>query len=286
MKLSLPVTTFAALALLLESTDLVHAKRLAEPEPLSATEASPLEPRDLSMVSVYDVPATRDAGTFKEKNKQLPPPGVYGVDPDAEEDSDASNQGQDFETHIVGGTQADLGEYPYFVDMNVVGCGGALIAPQVVMSAAHCGDRGNEYVNQRVIVGAYRDNTSTTTGASSVTVTAQRNHPNYDDNSMENDFMLLRLGTAVNIATPKLSIATSGGASSPAAGTSLTVIGVGATSQGGSGASTLREVVVPVVDVNECNDLYEGGIATDVMFCAGTCRHARIVSNVLNVLNY
>ena len=266
MRLTFSATTFAAVTLLLETTDLANAKRLTEPTPPSAAEDSHHKPRALSLPQHVVI--------NNEKSKQLPPAGAYNGF--ANNGIEASDSNQDFNTHIVGGTEASLGAYPYFVDMNVVGCGGALIAPQVVLSAAHCGDGGSEYVNEQVIVGAYEDDSSSTTGASSVTVEEQQNHPNYDGSTMENDFMLLKLATPVNIATPRLSIATSGGSSDPSAGTTLTVIGVGLTTDGGSTASTLREVDVPVVEANECNDLYGGGIATDVMFCAGTCRQDSI----------
>jgi secreted trypsin-like serine protease len=257
MRLTFSATTFAAFVLLLENTDLANAKRLTAPTPPSAAEDSRHKSRTSSFPQQHN-----------EKEKRPTPVGPYTVF--TNNGIEASDSNQDFNTHIVGGTEASLGAYPYFVDMNVVGCGGALIAPQVVLSAAHCGDGGSEYVNEQVIVGAYEDDSSSTTGASSATVEAQQNHPNFDGNTMENDFMLLKLATPVNIATPKLSIATSGGSSDPSAGTSLTVIGVGLTTDGGSTASTLREVEVPVVEANECNDLYGGGIATDVMFCAGT----------------
>ncbi|KAK2603429.1 hypothetical protein QQS21_004379 [Conoideocrella luteorostrata] len=38
--------------------------------------------------------------------------------------------------HIVGGTRATLGEFPWVV--NVDGCGGALYSRQIVLTAAHC----------------------------------------------------------------------------------------------------------------------------------------------------
>jgi secreted trypsin-like serine protease len=263
MKLTLSATTVAAFALLLETTDLASAKRLTEPVPPSAADDFHHKARVLSGVTISSVLNTRDGGIQKEKKQQLPPDGFKVSRDDVESSS-----------RIIGGTEADLGEYPYFVDMNAEGCGGALIAPQVVLSAAHCTANEVSFVGKRVIVGAYRDGDSTTTGASRVRVVAQRLHPNFVvNNPFENDFMLLKLETAVDIADPKLSIATRGGPSNILEGTDLTVIGLGMTEDGSpeSTASTLREVVVPVVDIDVCDNLYEGGIATDVMFCTGTC---------------
>ena len=40
---------------------------------------------------------------------------------------------------IYGGNDAESGRYPYFVRLVGTGqCGGALIAPEVVVTAAHC----------------------------------------------------------------------------------------------------------------------------------------------------
>jgi hypothetical protein len=45
---------------------------------------------------------------------------------------------------IVGGSSTDEGRYPYFVSLlnqyGIHSCGGTLVAPDVVMSAAHCAD--------------------------------------------------------------------------------------------------------------------------------------------------
>jgi hypothetical protein len=38
--------------------------------------------------------------------------------------------------NVVGGDESDYGEFPYYVLLG--GCGGSLIAPRVVLTAAHC----------------------------------------------------------------------------------------------------------------------------------------------------
>ena len=44
-------------------------------------------------------------------------------------------------SYVIGGTETDLGRYPYAVSLQGKGrhfCGGSLIAPNVVLSVAHC----------------------------------------------------------------------------------------------------------------------------------------------------
>lgn len=38
---------------------------------------------------------------------------------------------------IIGGEAAEAGDYPYFVHFRPPGCGGTLIAPDVVLTAGH-----------------------------------------------------------------------------------------------------------------------------------------------------
>ena len=50
--------------------------------------------------------------------------------------------GQGPQTRIIGGTDAPRGRYPYFVSLLTAfrgrTCGGTLVAPDVVLTAAHC----------------------------------------------------------------------------------------------------------------------------------------------------
>ena len=89
---------------------------------------------------------------------------------------------------IIGGEEAPEGRYSYSVSLqDDYGhfCGGTLIAPDVVLSAAHCA--GGEY---KVVVG--RHDLRTDVG-DAVEVEVEMVHPDYDDDTTDNDFMLLFL---------------------------------------------------------------------------------------------
>jgi hypothetical protein len=94
---------------------------------------------------------------------------------------------------VYGGTEADPGEFPYFV--NLPGCGGTLIAPDTVLTAAHCGN----YQGAAVWVGAYRDQSSDQ-GAVLRTCANHILHPDYIPVSgLINDFAICLLDEPVMI---------------------------------------------------------------------------------------
>lgn len=62
----------------------------------------------------------------------------------------------------------------------------------------------------------------------------------------------------------------------PADGTPVVAIGTGTQNQGSQlveQALLLQDVVIPVVNTEECKDFYGSSFDTDVMMCAGTVRH-------------
>jgi len=176
-----------------------------------------------------------------------------------------TNHRQDGPQTIVNGQDADEGEYPYFVDLG--GCGGSLIAPHVVLSAAHCAV--GVYSGQKVIVNGYKRG-EVTTDAVEAGVIMYANHPMYNDMNMANDIMLIQLEEPITVTTP-VTLSVNGNPSMPTRGQMLTVIGVGVTEENGFQSDILQELEVPAVSLEACNDedSYNGEIIDEVMFCAG-----------------
>ena len=120
---------------------------------------------------------------------------------------------------IVGGTQASLGEFPYFVEWER-GCGASLIHSDIILTAAHC--NGNS-VPTGVIVSAYQSGQAIN-GAVARTIVERSQHPNYNSNTEMNDFMVMRLNSPVTGVAP---IALNADPLIPVGNEMLTVMGFG-----------------------------------------------------------
>jgi len=144
--------------------------------------------------------------------------------------------------------------YPCLFSVDMNGCGGTLIGPRVILSAAHCGS----YVGTKVKM-----------GKKSYEVVQERLHPKYDDTTIENDFALFKLKSSVPTTDTGIRLTLNTNSSIPSAGKSLTVLGLGITSEGGSAPWKLRDVVVPAVSNPDCRSAYGTGFVPRVMFCAG-----------------
>jgi len=177
---------------------------------------------------------------------------------------------------IVGGEDAAVGELPWQV-LVLPGpymCGGSLITAEWVVTAAHCvvDDFDNPMPPSAIQVraGEYNrsqnDGTEQQRGVSTVIV-----HPSYNSPPNDNDIALLRLASPVTFGP---SVAPIPLVSSPehdplvVPGVMSLVSGWGATSEGGSTATILQKVRVPIVSNATCNAAYGGGI-TASMLCAG-----------------
>ena len=149
-------------------------------------------------------------------------------------------------------------------------CGGSLIAPNVVLTAAHCGSHDGK----NVIVGAYEAG-KTSNGAVSVKVVETKSHPSYNSGTERNDFALLKLESSVASQLPNTNIVFSinGNKDKPTDGQDLVVLGLGDTVEGGADGAPdfLRDVTVKAISTDECNaaSSYNGQVEDDVMFCAG-----------------
>ena len=167
---------------------------------------------------------------------------------------------------VADGSNQDIRISRNVFAVDLGGCGGSLIAPNVVLTAAHCGN----YQGDSVIVGAYRAG-STANNAVEVTVAQSLMHPNYDDFTTANDFQLLRLSQAVTVGGSNVILSINNQFSSPSNNQLLTVLGLGLTQENGSEANILRDVEVQAIATSTCNqgNAYGGDVENDTMFCAG-----------------
>jgi hypothetical protein len=155
------------------------------------------------------------------------------------------------------------------------GCGGALVAPDVVLFARHCGS----IVNKQVNVGAY-EKWKASEGAEGRFCDEWIGDPMYGQGgvSINNDFALCKLNRPfeINADTANVHLELNEDEDLLEAGDDLLVMGFGVFESGSSASpKILHHVTVPYVTNEECNGLdsyggyYFPGIITNAMLCAG-----------------
>ncbi len=172
---------------------------------------------------------------------------------------------------VVGGGNASPGEYPSVAEVTFGPflCTGTLITPDWVLSAGHCGSVTGAAVASpaswppqliNVRIGGVNQNDGEQRSASRVVV-----HPNYVATSGY-DISLIQLSQSSTMAPTQ--VAGAGERSIWNAGTLETIVGWGATEEGGDVPDNLQEARVPIT-----TDAYCAGAYSDfdpaTMVCAG-----------------
>jgi len=144
-------------------------------------------------------------------------------------------------------------------------CGGTLISSNTVLTAAHCKTDVRQF---EVMVGEH--DVTRSDGEERVTPSQWISHPEYNSNSYDNDFAIIRLSQDVSFSKTVMPVcmpdSTKNYDNVPA-----TVTGWGTLFSGGSQPNTLYEVNVNTQSKDKCTGsetAYSGSQITSNMICA------------------
>ncbi|MGP4007638.1 S1 family peptidase [Streptomyces sp. 4N124] len=168
---------------------------------------------------------------------------------------------------IVGGTTTTTTAYPFMMQITDASedqfCGGTLVSPTKVVTAAHC-MAGESEGNVRVVGGrTYLNGTNGTVSQ----VTDIWVNPDYTDATNGDDVAVLTLATSMPYTTAPYVSADD--TDVYATGATARILGWGTTSAGGSSSNQLRTATVPLVSDSSCGSSYGSDFVQSDMVCAG-----------------
>lgn len=200
-----------------------------------------------------------------------------------------SSEGLQPDAKIIGGSETTIGSAPwmaqlwYYDDTTGLGffCGGSVVSPTKILTAAHCVDKNhyNWAAYGTVVTGTdqlptavYNDdgsfNHTDYHGGTPSELSRQWNHSSYNEDAINNDIAVLTLTKPVT-ATP-IKMTTSTDTSSYTAGTSAKVYGWGRTSSTSDDISqTLKTATLPIVSDTTCANTWSPYFIKGNMVCAG-----------------
>ena len=176
---------------------------------------------------------------------------------------------------IVGGSAVSATQYSnYFtsiVSLRIYGshfCGGTLIAPNKVITAAHClADFSSSSIRNNIKVVLGNTSLKSSAGTETFKVSAFKIHEKYSSRNTQNDIAIITLDGNSRFEPAPINT----DASLPVVGSKTYVAGWGSTREGGSISSALKYTSVTVVSNDECADAY-GSSITQRNLCAYTAK--------------
>jgi secreted trypsin-like serine protease len=182
---------------------------------------------------------------------------------------------------IIGGGETTIASAPWMVQLgysdpatgNGYFCGGTLVAPNKVLTAAHC-VAGLDWVSNGAVLAGTTDLDDYATGTPAG-VYRQWTHPRYNEATAQNDIAVLTLDRPLE--QQWLRLAASDDSALYKAGTAATVYGWGLTSgaEDATLSTKLKKASLPLVADSTCNSAMQAVLGDDEfiegsMICAGT----------------
>lgn len=169
---------------------------------------------------------------------------------------------------VVNGVDASPHSWPWQISLRVRGrhiCGGSLIRPDWVVTAAHCVDRNPSPSGYTVVVGAHK-RTGTTPVQQTFRLRALHKHKGFTMQNLRDDIAVLQLAGRVKLSDKVTTVCL------PRQPADLNfkcyITGWGRTSGGGPAADILQQAQLPLVSHDKCKEKY-GIVDSTVHLCAG-----------------
>ncbi|CAF2823891.1 unnamed protein product [Rotaria sp. Silwood2] len=177
-------------------------------------------------------------------------------------------------SRIIGGETAVRQSWLWAVSLRSNGehiCGGSILSPSFIITAAHCFDHITNLINITILAGSLTLEPSSNDSSQVRSVAQLYKHPNFDSNSFINDLALLRLSTPLNMKHGNIKpiCLPSGTVSQPSDNISMIAIGWGTTSATGNTlSSTLLQVTLQSIPstYSTCQLIISD---SKLQFCAG-----------------
>jgi suppressor of tumorigenicity protein 14 len=194
-----------------------------------------------------------------------------------EKDCDCGLRSFTKQARVVGGTDADKGEWPWQVSLHALGqghlCGASLISSTWLISAAHCfmDERNFKYSDYKMwtaFLGLLDQSNRSASGVQEHRLKRIITHPSFNDFTFDYDIALLELEKPAEYSTVVRPICLPDTSHVFPAGKAIWVTGWGHTTEGGTGALILQKGEVRVINQTTCEELMPQQI-TPRMMCVG-----------------
>ncbi|XP_054715313.1 U21-ctenitoxin-Pn1a-like [Uloborus diversus] len=176
---------------------------------------------------------------------------------------------------IVGGEEVLHGQYPWMVSMFREAndfrhwCGATILNERWIITAAHCIHYPDEPWRYTVFAGLHKLSAEDSSTVRSYKISEIHIHENFDSSSFSNDIALLKTQNPIDVAGSGGYI---NGICLPKSTEDPTgfsrATGWGYTRQGGYKSDVLKQVLLPMVDRDTCNDIFHDEVYSN-MICAG-----------------